>query len=270
MINGMNIFLEHIYEVCAQRSMTIEQALNSARSFGFSGIECDFWRLSERALIKALFERCGMHAESVYCGFDFAHDGRENSLARVDECLEAAEYFGARKVLAIPGFAEGEDELSRVVECLTEMCRRAALRGITVTVEDYDDSRSPCSTTEKLLYLLENVSGLKLTFDTGNFVYSLEHVSEAYDRLSPYIAHVHLKDRAYTRLHEGDESKADLSGRLMYPAPVGGGSVDIRGILARLVADGRSVSVSAEHFGAADQLSFMESSARYIRGITGV
>lgn len=131
MINGMNIFLEHVYEMCAQRSMTIEQALNAARGFGYSGVECDLWRLSERALTKELFAGCGMHAESVYCGFDFAHDERERSLERIDECLDAAEYFGARKVLAIPGFAEGGDELSRVAERLSEMCRRAALRGIT-------------------------------------------------------------------------------------------------------------------------------------------
>lgn len=269
MITGINIFLEHIYDVCKQRSMSLEQALRAARGFGYSGLECDLWRLSERSM-RELFARCGLHAESVYCGFAFAHDERERSLARIEECLDTAAYYGARKVLAIPGFAENADELSRVAESLTEMCRSAASRGITVSVEDYDDSRSPCSTSAKLLYLLENVEGLRITFDTGNFAYSLEDAGEAFGRLSPYIAHVHLKDRAYTRLCEGDDGKADVSGRMMYPCPVGSGSVDVRGIVARLTQSGWSGSLSAEHFGAADQLTCMERSAAFIRGIVEV
>lgn len=269
MISGINIFLEHIYDVCRQRSMSLEQALSAARGFGYSGLECDLWRLSERSM-RELFARCGLHAESVYCGFDLAHDARERSLARVEECLDTAEYYGVRKVLAIPGFAESADELSRVVEYLSEMCRMAASRGITVSVEDYDDSRSPCSTSAKLLYLLENVGGLRITFDTGNFAYSLEDAGEAYNRLSPYIVHVHLKDRAYTRLCEGDDAKADVSGRLMYSCAVGSGSVDVRGVVSRLMESGWSGSLSAEHFGAADQLSCMERSAAFIRGLVEV
>ena len=269
MITVINIFLEHIYDVCAQRSMSLREALRAARGFGYSGLECDLWRLSERSN-RELFAECGLHAESVYCGFDFAHDERARSLSRIDECLETAEYYGAKKVLAIPGFAQSADELSRVVEYLSEMCRRAALHGITVSVEDYDDSRSPCSVSAKLLYLLENVEGLRITFDTGNFAYSLEDVSEAYGALSPYIVHVHAKDRAYLPLCEDDAAKADVSGRMMYPCPVGSGSIDIRGVVERLAAGGWSGSVSAEHFGAADQLSCMERSAAFLRGLVEV
>jgi L-ribulose-5-phosphate 3-epimerase len=45
------------------------------------------------------------------------------------------------------------------------------------------------------MWFMENVPGLGLTFDTGNFVLRECDVLEAYGLLSEYIVHVHCKDR---------------------------------------------------------------------------
>ena len=72
------------------------------------------------------------------------------------------------------------------------MCELAAEYGITVTLEDFDDSASPCCDIQGLERLMRSVPGLGFTFDTGNFAYVLEDPAEAYERLKPYVAHAHV------------------------------------------------------------------------------
>lgn len=274
-MNGINIFYEHIFEACEQRSISVEKALLAAKSFGIDGLECDCWRLEDRNTM-SLFESCGMKVSSVYMCFDFPHEEENISEKKYCGLLETAAYFGADKVLAVPGFAHKGEDAARISEkisrTLGKMCRRAGEYNITVTVEDFDDCAAPYSTIKGLEFFLENTEGLKFTFDTGNFAYSLESAEKAYGRLKPYIAHVHLKDRSYDLSRgnpDGTNAKADLSGKLMYPCEVGEGHIGIEGLVKKLISDGYSGSFSIEHFGACDQLEYMKRSAENIRKYLG-
>lgn len=273
-MNRLNIFYEHIFEAAEQTGVTVEQCLVRARGFGYEGLECDFWRLSDRSETKALFDGCGFSVSSVYRMFDFPNAPCEESLKQIDECLETAAYFGAPNVLAIPGFVhDGEDRISvceRMCALLRVMCERAKTYGIVVSLEDFDDKSAPFSTISWLEYFLENVDGLRFTFDTGNFAYSLENAAEAYTRLRKYVSHVHLKDRSWDASRsnpDGSNGKADLSGRVMYPCEVGGGFIGIAQLLDALKTDGYSGSLSVEHFGAANQLEYMKTSAEFVRSV---
>ena len=64
-MNRLNIFLEHIYEACSQNDITLQEMLLQAHDMGYSGLECDLWRLDNRTL-RSLFSGCGMTAASVY------------------------------------------------------------------------------------------------------------------------------------------------------------------------------------------------------------
>ena len=270
-MNNINIFLEHIYEACAQRGIGLEQMLTEAHEMGYTGLECDLWRLSDKS-IKEVFDRCGMRVASVYSRFDFAHDSAEASIEKITFCLETAAYFGADKVLAIPGFVnDGEDRgdvCGRICEGLSVMCKRARDLGITVTLEDFDDISAPYSTAAGLEYFMRNVDGLKYTFDTGNFAYSLENAEKAYDILRPWIVHAHLKDRSrdFARVsHDGGNAKADLGGEMMYPCETGGGYIGVEALVKRMLWDGYTGDFSVEHFGAVDQTAYMKSSIDNIK-----
>ncbi|MGN1118989.1 MAG: sugar phosphate isomerase/epimerase family protein, partial [Oscillospiraceae bacterium] len=209
-----------------------------------------------------------------YRMFDFPNAPREESLKQIDECLETAAFFGAKHVLAIPGFVhDSEDRMSvceRMCALLTRMCERAKTYGIIVSLEDFDDRSAPYSTISGLEYFLKNVEGLGFTFDTGNFAYSLESAAEAYSRLQKYVSHVHLKDRSWDASRsnpDGSNAKADLSGRVMYPSEVGGGFIGIAQLLETLKKNGYSGSYSIEHFGAVNQLEYMKSSAEFVRSV---
>ncbi len=267
-MNGLNIFLEHVYEACSQRGLSPEEMLTQVRNMGYSGLECDLWRLDDRSL-HGLFDSCGVKAASVYGHYDFAHDNADISLEKMKRHLEAASYFGADKVLAIPGFFRPEDDredfFGRTCEQLSVMCGLAERYGITVTVEDFDDINSPCCDINGLERLLSGSEGLRWTFDTGNFAYVSQDAAQAYSRLGKYVSHVHVKDRSrdVARGVPGNE-KADISGRLMYPCECGGGYVGAEALVKRLLSDGYSGDFSAEHFGAADQYEYMRRSAENI------
>lgn len=267
----LNIFLEHIFEGAEQQNISPEKMLSYAREAGYEGLECDLWRLSDRTETKKLFDSCGLSAASVYNRYDMGHESENITRDKIKEHLETAAYFGAKKVLAVAGFIDPRDNFEAVrkkmAENLAFMCQEAAQYGITVTLEDFDDEAAPYSDSDGLLWFMENVNGLKFTFDTGNFAYSLENAEEAYLKLRKYTAHVHLKDRSRDSSRKNADNtngKADLSGKIMYPCEACGGYIGIEGIVKKLLEDGYRDSFSVEHFGAADQLLYMRRSAENI------
>ena len=82
----------------------------------------------------------------------------------------------ARENVELPLLYRGipEKQRRRMAEELCRMVEAAREYGVTVTLEDYDNAASPCSTSMGLWFFLQNVEGLGFTFDTGNFAYSME------------------------------------------------------------------------------------------------
>lgn len=271
-MNHINIFLEHIFEACSQRSISLEQMLREAHDMGYTGLECDLWRLSDGESVKKMFDSCGLKAASIYSHYDFPHDTSEETFSKMKAHINTAVFFGAEKIMAIPGFIrEGDDRddvFSKCCEQLTILTKLAGEHGLTVTVEDFDDINSPCCNIDGLEKLLSGSEGLKFTLDTGNFAYVKENPCDACDRLGQYISHVHLKDRSYDCLRAApDESnaKADISGEIMYPCEVGGGFIGIEKLVKRLISEGYSGDFSVEHFGACDQTFYMQQSVNNVK-----
>lgn len=271
----LSVFYEHIFEAAEQSGKSVEYVLRYAKDCGISLLECDLWRLSERAAQKTLFDSCGMGVSCIYAHFDFLHDSPEASERKCRELLSTAEYFGAKNVLCIPGFYDDrggrETQTALFIKGISRMCGIAREYGVTVTIEDFDDKDSPCCTMDDIRRLLDSCEGLRYTFDTGNFRYCLEDAGEAYSLLSDKVSHVHLKDRSYDSARanaDNTNGKPDLSGAVMYPAEVCGGVIGIEALIKRLIADGYDGVLAIEHFGAADQLSYMRKSAENILRIT--
>lgn len=224
-MHRLNIFLEHIYEAAQQRGTTFESMLSEARKMGYTGLECDLWRLSDCVNVRNLFESCGLNVASIYSMYDFLRDTPEKSLDGMKRHLETAAYFGAEKVLAIPGFFQPGDDreagFAKFAEQLSVMCELAAEYGIMVTLEDFDDSASPCCDTQGLERLMRSVQGLGFTFDTGNFAFVLEDPAEAYERRS----------RSRTCSSEGPQPRGVEAQRRrlqLKAGSVGGGNVPLR------------------------------------------
>ena len=271
-MNKLAVFYEHIFEAASQSGYSVEEVLGKAKSFGIDLLECDHWRLSERKETRELFDRCGMGVSSIYEHFNFMHDSAYISAEKYKRLFDTAAYFGAEKVLCIPGFFTGDrgTQISSVIEGLSAMCEEARKYRITVTLEDFDDITSPCCRMEDIRYLMDCVPDLRYTFDTGNFRYCLEDAEKGMQLLRDRLVHVHCKDRSYDISNaDADRSngKTDLSGEIMYPAPVGGGIIVIERLAAQLISEGYEGIFAIEHFGAIDQLKYMEQSAEMLRAV---
>ncbi|MBR6791031.1 MAG: sugar phosphate isomerase/epimerase [Oscillospiraceae bacterium] len=260
------IFFEHIKTAAEQTGRTVEDILAEVRGMGYEGLECSADHFEgRREEFRELLAKSGFVISSVYRFFDFGHRTDSEEIGRY---LDDLAYLGAEKTLIVPGFFTAESdrkaEFEEMIRALRLVCEMAAERGITVTLEDFDDVNSPCRNIAGLRRFMDEVPGLRFTLDTGNFRYSCEDVLEGYEALKDRLGHVHLKDRSENPLTEGDSGPKALDGKILYPAPAGEGYIPIRECIERTKADGYDSWYAAEHFNCADTLAYIRRSADFL------
>lgn len=264
----LSVFYHHICEAAQQSGKTVLEILEIAKSLGINYLEFDIADLKNDKTA-ALLADSGMKISSVYGFYDFANS--DDLSEAFYHCDRAAE-LGSEKIMLIPGFYSANDksvmkiERDKMISAMKKVCEYAHEKGITPTIEDFDDFLSPISTSERMLDFVNEIPYLKITFDTGNFMYSAESENYAFERLRPYIVHVHCKDRSMTP-DERCEMKCAVDGTEMYACPTGDGCVAVAHIVKELVKSGYDGIFTIEHFGAYDQLMFMKKSAENLRGM---
>lgn len=270
----ISVFYDHVRQAGEQTGLSVEEVLKRAKGFGINALECSLESLLENPeSTKKMFEKCGIAVSSIYARSQFAaSDTYKAALPLID----TAKYFGADKVLIIPGLMEidehelqkavmttGNEAMKKIAEELKKLLVYASNNNITVTMEDFDDAHAPFASDEQLLWFVNEVKGLRICFDTGNFMYAAVDELKAFEKLKGFISHVHCKDRRLSGFPE-DERKTAIDGRIMYPAPVGYGLIHIEEIVKKLLASGYDGTFAIEHFGAFDQLGYMEQSAKWL------
>ncbi|WP_075678603.1 sugar phosphate isomerase/epimerase family protein [Roseburia sp. 831b] len=134
-----------------------------------------------------------------------------------------------------------------MAEGLNQIAEYGKQMGIAVTVEDFDDRKSPLSCVGGILWFLKQVPLLKVTFDTGNFIIHGEDIMSAWDILQEKIIHMHCKDR-------GEE-----------PVAVGDGYIPMHELMEKIRASHYEGYLAIEHFDAQNQEQCMEKSAAFLQ-----
>lgn len=264
----VSIFLAHLNELCSQKNVSLAAALRETKKSNIDYLEVDHKSaVGREAELKALLDGAGLQTGGLNVWFDF---GKGSQPDLIESALDSAEALNAAHIMAVPGFIEPGDEedafLCRLADGLNELTAAAARRGISVVMENYDAENAPYGRMKVLKELLGKVPGLGCAFDTGNFLFFGEDVLKGYDLLEKRIAHVHMKDIAYAPLR-GEKGKTALTGKQLYPAPVGSGELPMAEIVRRLYERGYDGLFVIEHFNAGDQLLFMRRSARWLNNI---
>lgn len=264
----ISVFYSHILAASEQRGLTVDEVLRRVREFGIAAVELDLDQvMPSKEAMKASLEQADLSVASMYAFFDFGNDSNPEPGLKF---LDTAEYLGAGKILVIPGFIEesaGIEERAKALQsmaaALREMCEYAEQKNILVTLEDFDDIRAPFSSSDELLWFMEQVPKLGCTFDTGNFLYRGEDELVAFEKLKARIVHVHCKDRSLDE-QDGVAPKITTEGTWLFPSPVGYGCIRMEEILNRLRAIGYNDTLAIEHFDAMDELSYIEQSAEWL------
>lgn len=263
----LSVFYDHLLRACEQTGLPLSVVLAKTHSFGIDAVECDIEHIREgKDEMKALLEQAKLSVASVYGFFDFGNTFHEEEAnAFIDDAVS----MGAKKVLVVPGFVDKADsnayeqKRSNMAHALNIICDYAESKDVVVTLEDFDNDTAPFSTDEQLLWFMERVPKLRCTFDTGNFKYQEIDELKAFELLKSKIVHVHCKDRSLA-VAEGETPCTTVKGTDLYTSPVGYGCIQMKEILNRLQSLGYNGVLAIEHFGAQNQLAYIEQSAKWL------
>ena len=258
------IFLAHVKDAARQRGGELKEYLRMTRELGYEGLECDYGDLEkDPAGFAAMLAEADLQIASVPCWFSFEKGVDPDQIRTVVKNVAAA---GGKKILAIPGFLDEKypNALEDMAAGLKLLCRAAAEFGIKVSLEDFDNIKSPCATAEGLAWFFERIPELGFNLDTGNFLYAEQDVVEVTKAFAGRIAHIHLKDRREVPVYGGQQPQYSIKGRPMFSCPVGWGDIPIKELLVMAEKAGFDGFCSAEHYGVDDQWDFMVKSAQWL------
>jgi sugar phosphate isomerase/epimerase len=142
--------------------------------------------------------------------------------------VETALILGADKIM-LP--VKGKSGLSReqsfrnVVSGLQEVIGFAENLGVVVTVEHFPLPTSPFITSADVNRAVEEVPGLRITYDNGNVTTGGESAADGFRRSAKYIVHSHFKDFAICP-EDAPGARVYLDGKYRRPVLVGDGDVD--------------------------------------------
>ena len=211
------VFYHHLREAAREQQLTEEESLAWARSLGIRFVELDgseFPDDREAERLAGLLRAADLGVSSIYMTYDW--QARPEDLKQLRQ-IRVGQIFGARHIMPIPGFYTEEQtaqeertdgqqglpdrqlELQNMIRGMESLCAEAEKAGIDVTMEDFDNARSPIRNMDGMDAFLEAVPALSVTLDTGNFRYSAEDALAAFhhfeEKFPGRVRHVHCKDR---------------------------------------------------------------------------
>lgn len=262
----LSVFYDHILQAAEQTGKSLGELLTEARTAGIEAVEINMTYLRTHEETYELLREAGLH---ISCIYEFYEMEQKSEKEKAKQHIETALQAGTERILVVPGFLLDEEaatlkecvsdyertaeflsrneKVLRMAEGLAEIVSLGKDAGISVTVEDFDDTKSPLCCINGVRWFLEQIPLLKMTFDTGNFVIHDEDVLEAWDLLKERVVHVHCKDR-------GAQSVA-----------VGDGYLPMSAVLDKIVQFGYRGYLAIEHFDAANQEACMKKSAAFLR-----
>ena len=264
-------FYDHIADIAKQEGCSVPEALREAGKLGVTALEVSCFNAAGQAdkLAREL-SAAGRGGPARPAGFSCERD--TDVEAQAEKIFADAKTIGARKLLVIPGFIpEGADREActrQIIDCTKRLGELADRAGFALTMEDFDNERSPISDSSGMLRFMDAVPGLTACFDTGNFYFAGEDALDAFERLRGCIGHVHLKDRSLTE-DFGTEPRKTVDGSPMHPSPVGAGVIPMGELLEKFMDGGYNGPYTIEHYGAEPMLECLKRSVEWLRARLG-
>ncbi len=277
-----SVFYHHICSAAQELGCSVDEMLCKIHAWGIRYVELDRDVVgTEEASIQALgqqLEQHGLKPSSIYGFYDWSHAAE---LPCEDDLLiRQAKLLGCERIMLIPGFYSDlqdadkcQKEKARMIACTKRFVEAAASQGLTVTIECYDDVRSPIATIAGMAEFLQAVPELRVTLETGNFLFSGDDILQAQQQFRDLVRHVHLKDRYLPSLVQGDAPASMLkgtpvtaaTGEVMYPCAVGQGHIPVHEVIGTLAQWGYDGIMTIEHFGVSSFAEAIQASIKWLK-----
>ena len=262
----ISTYLSQLKAIHNIEGLSFEEIAKICLENGIEYIDVEYQELSEKGKpVVDIFIKNGLKISSMVYRADFLHN---NDISDCLNALKTAKEFDITNILLVPGFWNEEDNMEEFLENslkpMKQVIESAKELGINIGFEDYD-AETPVSTSEGILYYLENLKGTHCIFDTANFLYMGEDVLSAFNKLKPHIKYqLHCKDKSLTPKGEQSPSVSKL-GEKSYATAVGKGILPLEHILNELKSGGFDGILTIELFGSKQYLSDLKASAEYLK-----
>ena len=176
------------------------------------------------------------------------------------EQLHAAIVMGAKLFMIVPVNAQKDEKVctklgkaevrERLKKYFSLAVSLAEGSGILVCFETTPQDYSCLSGIEDCRWVLEQVNGLGLVYDTANMLPHGDDPLEYYDALKDHIVHVHVKDVSLTKATLMDRliyAERAKSGKVMKCCLFGKGVIPLKEILQRMDRDGYQGAYALEY-----------------------
>lgn len=252
---------------------TLEAMAAFAAELGFEALELSAGNLGEVSGLE-FGQICRGYGLAVSCinggaNLADADEGEfQQGLDQSRHYVELAGQMGCPIVMLLPGHATSVEDkpraADRIAEGLTQIVDYAGQRGVLVTLEDFPNPLTPYCTINEMRWLLQNVPGLRLTYDNGNWMIGGDDPVKALKELGSYAINVHLKDWE----PDPNSDRIQMSdGRWVRGGKHGQGLIDQKAVLAELKAQGYGGYMAFEYEGPESHTMATREGVRYLRGL---
>lgn len=203
---NIGIFSCYLYEMYKKGFFkTLDESFTYAREHGITSCEMfvsefDYLPFEE---YRDTLKRNDIDFRTLIAYLPYCADNEavcKNTTEKMKKYIDMLSSSDAKYFMIVPDVrgVHSSDDKKRVLSYITDsaitLCEYAKGSSITTIMENFSMHDFPYSTIDEMLYLAENVHGLKLAIDSGNFYCVRNDVLKAYDVLKDYIVDVHMKD----------------------------------------------------------------------------
>ncbi|HAZ19558.1 MAG TPA: hypothetical protein DER23_06310 [Clostridiales bacterium] len=242
----ISIFFSFLQKMASEENISLDEALAYANKQGITGVQMGHGEVMSReaATYEAALKKTGISIMCIHCGARFGSEDQalfQSSLEYVKAVCDKAIELDAEFIMILPvaledvnGESDRQRALLRSIEGLKIVAAYIQDKPLTMVIENISRYILPYSTKGDLKTLVEQVPGLTLALDMGNFRWACEDPLEAYDHLSRWYTLVHAKDMGPT----AESNLKTRRGECMINVPFGQGEVPVSTLMERLKEDG--------------------------------
>ena len=241
------------------KQIDADTVVRAAKDNGLSMMDIiDFeFQVFGETKLKIALKKYDVKCGCLIAGFPFYEKTVKELQEQAKPILDFAKDLGAEILMVIPGqYDENEKQIlkqmtreqrmEKAVSGYRTIVELAKEYGIQVGFENTPHDMKPLASAEDCEYLLEQVPGLGLIFDTGNFKVADTSCDELeiYERLKKYIVRVHLKDVVVGPFESGERC---VDGNMIRCVPSGSGVIPIKELIHRMQKDGYEGALAVEY-----------------------